>query len=277
MLGYFDTNIFDHLHKGIGATTADLELLKARVVDGRLRILFSAINLEEVVSAVFADQALTLAELQLIANLVDLHHIIKPSDMLLTDDIVAFANGTTPPPPLIEVSPAIRANLERMLSPTTSDTAELIDLAREVREQIGEFRAGMKQSVNKVRPIAKQIPKKDRPTFDQYWEALSASFAEGWAERVGQLHACRERGIENLLQLRSVRLSVGASLSLTYAHTFEDRQPQQGDSRDLHHAVAASAARVFVTNDPQFARVLKRVPVNNFSVSALPEFLASVT
>lgn len=274
--GYFDTNVFDHLHKGIGAIPADAVLLTERVCEGRLSILLSVMNLEEVLSAVPLDPALALAELRLIANLVDLTHIIKPPHLLLSDDIAAYAQGTTPPPPLIEVSLTIRTNLDRMIDPTSGDMAELIAVAAEVREQIAEFRSGMRQSISEVRSVAKHIPKKDRPTFDEYWEALSSSFAEGWAERAGQLRPCRERGIDGLLQLRSVRLSISASLSLTYAHTFEAREPQQGDSRDLQHAVTASAARVFVTDDPKFARLLKRVPVENFTVLTLPEFLASI-
>ena len=60
------------------------------------------------------------------------------------------------------------------------------------------------------------------------------------------------------------------------AFRFEKRGAQQGDSRDQLHAIAASAARVFVTDDPQFARLLKRVPVNAFAVLSLPEFIASI-
>src|SRR5262249_33676446 len=135
---------------------------------------------------------------------------------------------------------------------------------------------GMKQAANEVRAVANQIPRKERPTFERYWQDLSTAFAEGYAEGGGHLPACRERGIDGLLQLRSVRILVGTSLSLTYAETFEERQPQQGDSRDLQHALTASAVRIFVTHDTQFARLLKRVPVNDFSVLTLSEFLASI-
>ena len=107
--------------------------------------------------------------------------------------------------------------------------------------------------------------------------------AEGYAERSGQLSACRARGIEGLLQLRSVRLSIGVSLALAYAQTYglerrpaERRKPQQGDSRDLQHALIASATRVFVTHDPKFARLFKYVPVSNFSVLTLPNFINSI-
>ncbi len=270
---YFDTNIFDHLHKGIRVTPDDVQFLKQHVSDGRLSILASIVNLEEVLTMASRDRDLAVKELQLIEGLVDCNRIIKPFHKLIAEDITAYAQGTTLPSPLVEFPRAARETLESLHN---SDTADMQKFSREVQEQIDEFRAGMKQAVNEIRAVANQIPRKERPTFERYWQDLSASFAESYAEGAGQLPACRERGIDGLLQLRSVRLLVGANLSLTYAETFEERQPQQGDSRDMQHALTASAVRIFVTHDTQFARLLQRVPVSDFSVVTLPEFLASI-
>jgi predicted nucleic acid-binding protein len=270
---YFDTNIFDHLHKGICVTPADVQFLKQRVSDGRLSILLSMINLEEVLMAVPTHRALALAELQLMEDLVDFTHIIKPFQELLTEDITAYARGTTLPSLLIAFPRAARETLQRLLNPYTTGMQEL---SEETREHIDAYRTRSRQGVDIVRQVADQIPRRAQPTFEAYWQALSTSFAEAYAERAGQLPACRARGIDGLLQLRSVRLSVSASLSLTYAETFEERQPQQGDARDMQHALTASPVRVFVTHDTKFARLLKRVPVSDFSVLTLPEFLASI-
>jgi hypothetical protein len=270
---YFDTNIFDHLYKGIRATPGDVQFLKQRVSDGRLSILVSVINLEEMLMMVPSDRALAVEELQLMDELADRTHIIKPFHELIAEDITAYAQGIPLPSPLIVFPLAARKTLEYLRKSDPTDVEELI---RETREQIDTFRVSMREGGHQVRQVARNIRRGDRPTFEQYWHDLSIPFAEAYAERPGQLQACRERGIEGLLQLRSVRLSVSASLSLTYAETFEKRRPQQGDSRDLQHALTASAVRVFVTHDPKFARLLKRVPVSDFRVLTLTEFLGSI-
>jgi len=277
---YFDTNIFDHIHKGIRVTPDDVQFLKQRVRDGRLSILSSIINLEEILMLASGDRDLAVAELQLIDELVDCNHILKPFHQLIDEDVTAYAQGTTLPLPLTEFPHAARETIEFLRNSGTTNMQELIG---EIREQIDTFRANMREGGNQVRPIARQIRMEDIPTFEQYWNDLSISFAEAYAERSGQLSACRARGIEGLLQLRSVRLSIGVSLALTYAQTYglerraaERREPQQGDSRDLQHALTASATRVFVTHDPKFARLLKCVPVSDFNVLTLPEFLDSI-
>jgi len=63
--------------------------------------------------------------------------------------------------------------------------------------------------------------------------------------------------------------------SLIYAQTFEGRTPKIGDSRDLMHAIASSEARIFVTDDAPFRRILSRVPMDDFEVIDLPSFVAS--
>jgi hypothetical protein len=258
---YFDTNIYDHLHKGIRATPDDVQFLKQRVCDGRLSILSSIINLEEILMMASEDRDLAVAELQLIDELVDCNYILKPFHQLIDEDVIAYAQGTALSSPLIEFKRAARIALACL-----SDTTGMQEGSREVREQIDTFRTNMMEGINQVRPVAKKIPKENKPNFEQYWNDLRVSFAEVYAERSGQLAACLERGIDGLLQLRSVRLSIGASLSLTYAQTFEKRQSQQGDSRDIQHALTASSVRIFVTHDAKFARLLKRVPVYDFSV-----------
>ena len=50
---YFDTNIFDHLVKGIGITEAEERALRSAVNSGHISVLLSYLNLEEVMC--FAD------------------------------------------------------------------------------------------------------------------------------------------------------------------------------------------------------------------------------
>jgi hypothetical protein len=68
----------------------------------------------------------------------------------------------------------------------------------------------------------------------------------------------RVRGIDRLLNVRPVRLAAGAAASLAYAQTYEGRGAKRGDGGDLLHAVLASAADRFVTDDENFAALLAR-------------------
>jgi len=81
---YFDTNVFDHIHKGIGMTAADLQLMKDRIRDGRVSLRLSAINLEEVLAAVERDPAIAFEELRLMVDLCGLEQIIKPHNVLIS-------------------------------------------------------------------------------------------------------------------------------------------------------------------------------------------------
>ena len=71
-------------------------------------------------------------------------------------------------------------------------------------------------------------------------------------------------------------MAVGSALSFAYAETFEKRTPKLGDSRDMQHAVLASAADVFVTHDAALARLLSRIPQVCFEVVDLDKLLRQI-
>ena len=76
------------------------------------------------------------------------------------------------------------------------------------------------------------------------------------------------------LDVRAVRLGVGAALSLVFFQVVERRQPDRGDGYDQWHAIQSSAADVFVTRDDRLARLLARVPIEGFrAVTSLRDLL----
>ncbi len=82
---YFDTNVFDHIHKGIGVTEADRLALRSAVKTGRISLVLSFLNLEEVLSSMESSPSQANAELQLILDLADWQRLVKPPNMLLGD------------------------------------------------------------------------------------------------------------------------------------------------------------------------------------------------
>jgi len=272
---YCDTNVFDHIHKGLGVTDGDLRTLRSAIQRGDVSIFLSVLNIEESLAAIRADPALAIRELWLVLELADWNGILKPPDILVTDDIIAYAQGAAVPQPFLDGDHPVRAGLQMMRNPTQRDIEELLPLLNESREQKEDFRNGMRAARDKVLERTKKLSGCRSP-FADYWSSLALSFAEGYAERAGVLEECRNRGIVGLLDVRSVRMGVGVNLSLAYAETFEGFAPKMGDSRDQQHAVLASAADIFVTQDGKLAGLIGRIPIDGLQVLDLKGFLETV-
>ncbi len=104
-------------------------------------------------------------------------------------------------------------------------------------------------------------------TFEEYFNKFSPTFAEDYAARCGLLSECKNKGIHELLKVRSVRGSVGAQLSWVFGQLLEGKKPDLGDALDMRHAVLASTADVLLTQDQPFTEVMRRVPLDSFEVS----------
>jgi hypothetical protein len=271
---YLDTNVFDHLYKKLGISDADVEILFSAVAQQRVSILLSVLNIEETLCALESDRTLAVRQIRYVLALSDWHRLLKPPGLLLSDAITAYANGKLPREPFID-DPGLFRALGALRNPQEEDIAELLEVVRETLKQIGDFRVAMNEARDSVRPVGARL-EGARPSFEDYWKLLAESFAEGLADRIGVGDLCRQRGMAGLLEVRSVRLSVGGMLSLAYAHTFEGRAPEQGDSRDLQHLVGAAAADIFVTHDRKLARLVSRIPIESFRVLTLTEFLHDI-
>jgi len=271
---YFDTNVFDHIHKQIGVSEDDLLALRAAVKTGKIAILLSILNFEETLSILESSPSLPVTELQLILELTDGQNLLKPPELLLPDDIHGYAKGETLVSPFL-VNSRIQTDIKALLTPNQQNMTKLLAVVRETQKQKEDFRTAMREAQDKAAPDVRRI-KGQQPHFDAYWAKCAEKFAESLAERARVLEACKERGIKGLLEIRSVQLCVGANLSLIYAQDFEGRTPKMGDSRDLKHALLASAAEIFVTRDKQFARLLARIPIKGFQMLDINTLLQQV-
>lgn len=248
--------------------------------NGRISILLSVLNLEEALCALQQSHTQAIEELRLILELAEKGHLVKPPSMFLADVIRCYAQGDSLLEPFITLDPVIQSNLQALVNPDQKDIDDLWRIVKETQKQKEDFVAAMRQANSKVLPRAKEFVRKCQgrpPEWQDYWVRLAERFAEGFAERQGLLDTCRDRGIKGLLEVRSVRMAVGASLSLAFAETFEKRTPNMGDSRDMQHAVLATAADGFVTHDRGLARLLARIPIGRFQVLDLRALLQAIT
>ena len=95
-------------------------------------------------------------------------------------------------------------------------------------------------------------------------------------EKLGLPDECEETVVDGVSKIRSLRLYIMSSLSYVYAIQFEGYEPHTGDSRDLQHAVLASAADIYVTQDAKVRTIMKRVDVPGFEVMALQDLLQKI-
>ena len=93
-------------------------------------------------------------------------------------------------------------------------------------------------------------------------------------EQAGVADACRERGLDGLLKIKSARMSVGATLAMSYAQ-MSISTPLNSSS--LHHAASAAAVAETFVSEPLASRdLLARVPMEGLNLASLPEFLKGV-
>lgn len=267
---YFDTSAWDHLYKKVGIPESDSAALVSAVKTRKISVLPSITNVEEVLGALNSYPNLAIAELKFILDLADSQRLLKPPHLLLKNDIEAYARTGFPDQPFLQ-NLEIESYLHMLQNPTQKDRDELLPVMKVTQENKKGFTTAMKEIRQKIQPEVKKLKGQCRG-FDDCWERVACKIAEDFAERVGVLDVCKKRGIGGLLKLRSVRLAVGVNLSLMYAMIFEGRTSHMGDSRDIHHAILASATDEFVTQDKKLQKLLSRVRIEDFSVKSLNDF-----
>ena len=211
--------------------------------------------------------------MKLIFELGDKALVVRSSKDVLDNDFCSYANNQPHQPPFEVLTPQLESELWSFVAPILRRDIRRLRLVVDKTSQIKkEHQAFMKQASKRTKLLVPSGGKKAYP-FDVFLRNNSGWLAEGLAKRRRLLSKVRQRGLPGLLELKSIALAVGTNLSLIYSHHFERRHPMSGDSRDILHAVAASSANIFVTNDRRLEAVLARIPVREFQVMNLSSFL----
>ena len=180
---YFDTNVFDHISKGIGVSRADIDILHSAVSKRRINIVLSYLNLEEVLAQLEENGDQAQAQLRLILRLTDMRHFVKPAGQLLAEDIRSYAENKPLTERFILAGGALRARI-RSLAYAKQNSNQLLPLIKETEQDKEKFRNDMQEAGNIVSPAAKlflKSTKGKRPGWQDYWNMLAASFAVGFA------------------------------------------------------------------------------------------------
>lgn len=279
---YLDKNVLSHIltvQRGRTepnrVTPADVEKLKEAVTAGKIRNLMSVMQIQEAAYSLNAPSPeVAQEELRLIRELLYQEEVIKfPNDLLL-EDIFNYASGKGPAYPLMPNN----LDLDGLFSPEGDIEKRKQDLT-DTKAQEAEFlEAGRKGNDNDRDIILDEFGGK-QPSFETFYQAKIVPRLRGLIQKAekhtradGLLAACEERGLEKMLEVRTLAIAEGASLSYQYARIFrefsEKEQRRQGDPPDLKHALLSSAADILVTHDGDFAFWFGRVPNKGVEVLA---------
>lgn len=286
---YFDTNVYSGLPKG-RISPDDERALRAALTAHALEVRVSVGNIEELLVGLDDDRAGVVARLQTARHLVGFQGMLKAPADILTEAYQAYGDGTDPPrvaAPELERRRLVLA-LSDFLAGSRRHDAKLRLLCTEVVDLQQEWRTKMTDARDQA------LARLDWPSRDEEDRQLSFKdfFTEsgaGWAEALARppscADACRQRGLDGLIQVRTVRLCVGVVLSQIFSQTVgtppnpDFRKAASSDAYDVWHAILASTADVFFTLDGRLADHIKRIPdVPGFHVAtSVPELLELVT
>jgi hypothetical protein len=275
MIAYLDTNVFDSLYKRIGCTSANIADLRKAIYGRGLSMPIGVQVLEEILLNRRASPQELVARVKLTLSLASIRRMVKPCDQLIADDIRSYAASGRAERPLVgvELQNAITQGIAELIESDGEEfSEEIAEALEETRRRKRRFLQGMMISQQQLTALVETLPA--GLSFDDCFELTAAPIAASYAQRAGVLEVCRERGIEGLLEIKSLRAAVGISLSFIYALTYERTVLTTLDAADFLHAPSAAAsAEIFVTNDPRVRAVVERVALDDLRVMSLTEFL----
>jgi hypothetical protein len=276
MVVYLAPDAFDHLYRKVGCTAADIAALRKAIYGRALSIPLGIHTLEEILLVRKAAPQARAAQLRMLLSVSSPRTLLKPAEELLMDDLRSFGASGQPASPILRgepqnaVSAGISALLESDGEEMDEEFVEALEAARRQRESLGAAILELKAPDG---PLS--APSSAAAGFDEYFRERAPRVAGALAERAGAAAQCKERGIEALLEMKSVRMWAGAALWLAWAQTVEGKPPRAEDLSDAMHAMTAAAvADTFVTDNERLRMLSSRAGVEGFTAIDLKTLLA---
>lgn len=280
---YFDRNVFDNICTlSCGVTKEDVATIRRAVESGKIMIPASYTVIEETVPIIRASEERYEQHIQTVLSLVDKDRIIKPHNQLIREDCLSYALGQ-PLTPRTEATPThFRGVLN--LSINRDDLKVLTD---EIHDFYTKLAAKSQDQFDDLLDEMRRMGLSGYNNFQAAWDALSLVIVEGVVSRLPRIpkRLCRKRGIKHMLNIKSIRVGTIYYCWFYYSHWLKtDGKPgkvQESEAGDFFHAICASAADVFVTQESKnkYGRlpfILSQVPIPKFSVMSLKEFVAAL-
>src|SRR6516164_8541023 len=199
MIAYLDTNAFDHIYGKVGCTGADIANLRKAIYGRQV-----------------SPQALA-AQIKLTLSLASSRTLVKSCAQLLLDDIRSYASRGEADRPFLrgEMQNAVADGIAALIE---SDGEELEDDFLAVLDQARQEKQHFFAALERARQEAEIVssPPSGWSGFGEFFAAAARRALVTLAEQAGLTDACRDRGLDGLLKIKSVRMSLCAALAPSY-------------------------------------------------------------
>lgn len=288
---YLDANVIGHLvaHSD-GLSQEDADRLVILSSSGEVEPIFNILGFQEQLAA-GSKRAERLFDYTL--KLFNPDKVVKDSNDLFRDDIKSYAhNGCADTPyysgkklatlqqsikdVIVDYTPEKYAGLySSIVDPSRQESLQIQDILKNAVNMVNEAVASV--ASQKEASQADLTKWRKETLFQHFWERQAESWAERFADRSGVLAECKKRGIQGLLEIRSVRMAVGIIIAHLYNYIIEKKKPERSDFPDwLHASAAAAITDRFVCHDKRLRRLCGFAPLDDFQALRLPGFMEEV-
>jgi len=234
---YLDVNVYNAVERD-EIPVDEVEVFRAARQRGDISVLVGIPVIEEALGVWPTNPTMARRRLQILEAVAGFDHVLKQVADLFDDAIRAYAAGRPQPSPLLRW--AHRKQLARIFRTIASGggarySGTIDALLAEVKHNKEAFKADM--TASRAESLA-QLAGRDLSTtrFADYFHRGAADWASDFAEPSGAAAQCRERGLEGLLAIPTMRLAVGVSMSIVYSQVCEGHAPSFGDGYNRVHA-----------------------------------------
>jgi hypothetical protein len=263
-----------------GLTEDDVTKIQGAVDSGAITIPGSYILIEETISLLSdseESEAGYRQHIKTVLSLIDADRIIKQHNELTREDCRSYAFGES----RTDRTRALPAEFRKVLdlSINRNDLKSLADQIRMFHESIAaDIQEDMEKAI--VESERRGIGKAN--SFQEVWEQMALLFVERLVDGLprNEKRLCRKKGLRPMLNIKSIRLYTIYSCWLRYWYWLRsDGTPgrvKSSDGGDFFHAVCASAADIFVTQESvdkkgKLPWILSQIPTQGLKVMSIQE------
>jgi len=284
---YFDTNVFGDLTDSGNAETAErLHALKTGVSEQRVRIILSFESLQELLIGPEHKQSHLQRCRRLCREIADWLYLLKPADELFRDDVLSFARTGLPSIPFVRPD----HELWQHIDPIRFDQRDLLGhlrsgdcLSRTLDFERRFVDTVLKRADPEKAKCVRDAVRKQHSNPESQWRTLwetggtAEIMARDFADHLNVLPECEERGIDQLLRIPTIRMTLGYTLHAWYMQIIQQKTRfEMSDAMDSRHATCAGAVGNIVTTDGRFRAAIEHIPDHAVKVWSLNEFTSEL-
>lgn len=278
-IAYFDRNVFgDICELRRGPTREDVAVIEQAVESQSVLIPASITLFEETIRILRESDEKYDQHIKTILALINTAQMVKPPNQLLKDDCHSYAEHA----PYERLTPT-PSKLKDILD-LSKNRADLMILADEISERFRDSAVNITDGLLAARVAGEERNIGTPDDFGEVWSGLSPTMIEGVLGQVPRTirRLCKKRGLDKMLEIKSIRLYTIYYAWLIHSGWFgvqgDPRKMKEGDVGDFFHAVQASSASIFVTQESKdkpdkLPSILNQISTTEFTIMDLNEFV----